>query len=159
DCIECRAQQPSKYEEPVRARLQRLRTKQTPLLLKEGEARSAPLFLFHRCAARFVENHPDSLREPPLLQKEGSLALFSLFLSAVGLISTRHSMLLWLRCFLAARIVRWIDVVETQRSGTMDLHYDRSAGHGVVMHVGIEKCKAAGWESGHFAFVKAISHS
>ena len=58
---------------------------ESPLLLKEGKARSAGVVLkesrsapakkrFARISGGFasLENHPDSLREPPLLQKEGS---------------------------------------------------------------------------------------
>src|SRR5262249_41971890 len=58
---------------------------ESPLLLKEGEGpnagvvvnepRSAPTkerFAGISCGFASLENHPDSLREPPLLQKEGS---------------------------------------------------------------------------------------
>ena len=64
-----------------------------PLLLKEGKARSAGVVLQEPRSApikeRFagvsggfasLENHPDSLREPPLRQKEGSCCVLSLTL-------------------------------------------------------------------------------
>jgi hypothetical protein len=41
----------------------------------------------------------------------------------------------------------------------MDLHYDFAPGHRVMMHVGIEIRKTAGWEICHLAFVKVISHA
>src|SRR5215471_17028487 len=63
----------------------------SPLLLKEGRARSAGVVLKEPRSApikvRFasisggfasLENHPDSLREPPFLQKEGSCLTFPL---------------------------------------------------------------------------------
>jgi len=56
---------------------------ESPLLLKEGKARSAGVVLKEprsapinerfasiSCSFASLENHPDSLREPPLLQKE-----------------------------------------------------------------------------------------
>jgi hypothetical protein len=61
--------------------------------------------------------------------------------------------------FLMAWIVVRIDVVELKRRRAVDLHHDFSAGHRVVMHVGIEISETAGRECSHLAFVKAISHS
>src|SRR5215813_12651601 len=62
-----------------------IRRLKSPLLLKEGKARSAGVVLKEprsapikeryagiSCSFASLENHPDSLREPPLLQKEGS---------------------------------------------------------------------------------------
>ena len=41
----------------------------------------------------------------------------------------------------------------------MDLDHNFSAGHSVVMHIGIKISETAGRESSHLAFVKAITHA
>ena len=41
----------------------------------------------------------------------------------------------------------------------MYLHDDLSAGHGVVMHIGVEKGKTTGGKCRHLACVKVIAHS
>jgi hypothetical protein len=40
----------------------------------------------------------------------------------------------------------------------VDLHYSFSAGHGVVVHVGIEKSKAPSRERFHLVVIKVIAH-
>src|SRR5271165_796537 len=64
-----------------------------------------------------------------------------------------------LALFCPARIIGRIDVVELQWGGAVDLDHNFSAGHGVVMHVGIQISETASWENSHLAFVKAISHA
>jgi len=41
----------------------------------------------------------------------------------------------------------------------VDLHNGFSAGHGVVVHVGIEKGKASGNECFHLVGIKVIAHT
>lgn len=41
----------------------------------------------------------------------------------------------------------------------MNLHHDFSAGHRVMMHIGVEIGETAGWEISHLGFVEVVPHS
>ena len=58
----------------------------------------------------------------------------------------------------SARVVVRIDVVELQGRLAVDLYDSFSASHGVVVHVGVEKCKASGGERGHLVGFEFIAH-
>src|ERR1700731_4064959 len=62
------------------------------------------------------------------------------------------------RLLFTAWVIVRIDIVELHRRHSVDLHHDFSAGHCVVMHIGIEKSKTAGRVFSHLAFIKAVSH-
>ena len=60
---------------------------------------------------------------------------------------------------LAAGLVLRIYIVELQRGLTVDLHDYVSAGHCIVVHVGIEKSETAFAEGGHLVFMEFIAHT
>src|SRR6266852_7418588 len=60
---------------------------------------------------------------------------------------------------LLAGIVGGINVVELYRRSNMNLDCRFSAHHGVVVHAGIQKGKAAGGEAHHFALIELVAHA
>src|SRR5882762_9503847 len=61
--------------------------------------------------------------------------------------------------FLRARVVFRVDVVKLQRRLPVHLHDHLAAGHGVVVHVGIEEREAALGKGGHLLRLKVVSHT
>ena len=58
-----------------------------------------------------------------------------------------------------AGVVLRIDEVELKWRLAMYLDNDLAAGHGVVMHVGVEKSKTAGSKRRHLLSVEVIAHT
>ena len=59
----------------------------------------------------------------------------------------------------AAGIVFRVDVVELERRLSMNLDDGLAASHGIVVHVGIKKRKAAGREGFHLVDLKLVTHA
>src|SRR5262249_6998116 len=59
----------------------------------------------------------------------------------------------------SAGIILRTDIIKLQWRCSMNLHYDLSLDHCVVVHVGVEISEAAGREGSHLCCVKVVAYS